>query len=456
MPTTRPHCTPLWLLELRHEITEGRACSGIDNCAVIQRLNTGRDHDGKIIHALATDFDLWQEHATLLDRMTTSVHFFHVKGHQDDMYHKEGKAGPLTRDAYWNIEMDKLADFHRPNRPLLLKTIFQSSGAVLVHKNQVLTTKVGKKIRDIRHSASLRQYIQEKEQWEDDVFAVDWPAFDACLQKLSVHKRINVTKYIFNWQNTGRQKQLFENSQAMQENREARDVGRCPMGCGQHEDLQHYLKCPKLRDARAIDRSFGHLQKWMKKTNTHPEMEIILIVGLQHWTTHHYPKEIWELTDSPDRAKLEEAIYEQNQIGWGNVFKGRISTIWGDVQTTHISTQYGDAEPPKHMTAKWWTSEFLRQVIYLSLNAWQHRNDFLHDRAATEKKLDERRDAVEDMARWYNKQHQFPLADQAHFARTFLDRCTDTTAQIRLWIGKITDLHEYNLQTTMRGYLTTQ
>ena len=61
--------------------------------------------------------------------------------------------------------------------------------------------------------------------------------------------------------------------------------------------------------------------------DTHPELEVILLVGLRHWTTHQHLKEIWELTDSPDRDKLEEAIYEQNQIGWDNIFKGRVSTI---------------------------------------------------------------------------------------------------------------------------------
>ena len=285
---------------------------------------------------------------------------------------------------------------------------------------------------------------------------MDWPAFEACLQKLTVHKRVNVMKYMFNWQNTGRQKQLFENSQATLEDRAARNVGQCLMGCSQHEDTQHYLRCKKLHDAKAFDRSFGGLQTWMKKANTHPEMETILLVGLRHWTEHQHPKDIWELTDSPDRERLEEAIYEQNQIRWGKVFKGRASTIWGDVQMTHYSRHYGDSETPKHLSATWWMSEFLRQVIYMSLNAWQHCNDFLHDREATEKRLAEQHDAVEIMASWYNKQHQFPLVDQAHFAQTFLDRCTDTTAQIRLWIGKITDLYEYNLQTTMRGFLATQ
>ena len=447
----------IWILEFKYDIHDGNARSGIDNSAVITRLSSGHDEDGRHINTLATDFDLWQEHMTLLDKMTTSVSFFHVKGHQDDLHHKEHKEGPMTRDAHWNIAMDKLAESFRLPHPTPLTTVYNASGAALVHDQKVVTTKIGPKIRDLRHSENLRQYIQTKEGWETDVFdSVDWPAFEACLKRLTIHKRINVVKYIFNWQNTGRQKQLFEQSNAAIERRAPENVGRCPMGCGQHEDSQHYLRCKKLHDTRAMDCSFGQLQKWMKKAHTHPEMEVILIVGLKHWTEHQYPKEIWELTDSPVRDKLEEAIQEQNQIGWGNVFKGRISTVWGEVQMHHYAETYEDIEIPQHLSATWWASEFLRQVIYMSLNAWQHRNDFLHDREATEKKMNARRDTVETMAHWYNKKHQFPLVDQSHFARTFLDRCTDTTAQIRLWIGKITDLYEYNQQTTMRGFLTTQ
>ena len=108
----------------------------------------------------------------------------------------------------------------------------------------------------------------------------------------------------------------------------------------------------------------------MKKATTHPEMEVILTVGLRHWTTHQTPKEIWDLTNSPGRDKLEEAIFEQNQIGWGNVFKGQISTIWGDVQMQHYTRQYDDTELPRYLSGTWWSSEFLRQVIYMSLNAW--------------------------------------------------------------------------------------
>ena len=447
----------LWLLEIKFDIQTGSARSGLDNMAVITRMTAGRDADGSQINPLATDYDLWNEHAQLLRKLKTQVTFFHVKGHQDDLHIKDGKQGPMTRDAHWNIQMDRLAESYRLQHPTPITSAFSSTGAALYYNNQFISTKIGDKIRDLVHSQTLRTYIMQKEDWTDAVFdSVDWPAFDQCMNKLSVHKRINVTKYIFNWQNTGRQKQHFENSQAMREDREARDVGRCPMGCGQHEDSQHYLRCTKLRDARAIDQSFGQLQQWMKTVQTAPEIEVIFMIGLRHWIEHNTQKEVWDLDNGPYRQQLEEAISDQNHIGWGNAFKGRLSTLWGDVQMLHYREKYDNTAMPAHLSPTWWTSEFLRQLLYMSLQAWQHRNDYLHDRERTSKKMQERAKAVEDMAKWYQEQRKFPAVDQHHFARTFLDRCTDTTAQIRLWIGKIVDLFEYNSQATLQRYFTTQ
>ena len=129
--------------------------------------------------------------------------------------------------------MDCLADSYRLDQPTPLTAVFSTTGAAFLYQNQVITTKVGQKIRELLHSKPLRLYIQQKETWTDKVFdPVDWPAFERCMNNLSVHKRINVTKYVFNWQNTGRQKQLFELGRAAREDREPQDVGQCRMGCG--------------------------------------------------------------------------------------------------------------------------------------------------------------------------------------------------------------------------------
>ena len=102
------------------------------------------------------------------------------------------------------------------------------------------------------------------------------------MKKITIHKRINVAKYVFNWQNTGRQKQLFEEAQARTEQRNSCNVASCPMGCGHTEYPQHYLQCPILHKAKVIPRDFAAVTKWMEKTHTHVEMKIIIEKSLLH------------------------------------------------------------------------------------------------------------------------------------------------------------------------------
>ena len=163
--------------------------------------------------------------------------------------------------------------------------------------------------------------------------------------------------------------------------------------------------------------------------------------------------EVWELQDSEYRDDLEDAIQAQNFIGWNNMLKGRIASNWGDIQMKYYQEVY-DEDMPRHISATWWASEFIRQLLYFSLATWQHRNTYLHNALEKEKKLNERMEAVEEMAKWYERKNEFPAEDTLNFSRSFIERCTDTTAQIRLWLGKIVDIHKYNMQTTLRGYFS--
>ena len=114
--------------------------------------------------------------------------------------------------------------------------------------------------------------------------------------------------------------------------------------------------------------------------------------------------------------------------------------------------EFYEDEIPSHISATWWASEFIRQLLYFSLATWQHRNTYLHRSEEQQQQIQERIEAVEEMAHWYDKQHIFPWEDSLNFSKSFLERCTDTTAQIRLWLGKIVDIHKYNLRNTLHGY----
>ena len=442
-----------WLLMTKYEVESAILEGAVDNITVVTRINTGIDNDANPKDTIASDRDVWDETMDLLKRIPIQCNLRHVKGHQDDL-HKTGYQGPLPRDAFWNVQMDKKAESARLTTPTPSAVIFGSSSAEFIHRGRPVHTKISTTIKQAFLDPPLREYIQQKEDWSDETFeTVHWTAFRTAMNKLTIHKRINVAKYIFNWQNTGRQKQLFEESQALTEDRQSTCVGMCPMNCGEFETPQHFLQCRVLHEAAVTQRDFHSVRKWLQKQKTHEEMRIVLEKGMLHWMRTGEHIEIWDLQDTEYRNDLKQAIQAQNFIGWHNMLKGRIAANWGELQMKYYKEIYED-ELPSYLSENWWASEFIRQLLYFSLATWQHRNTYLHNSMEQAKKLQDRAEAVEEMAEWYERQNEFPKEDSLNFARSFIERCTDTTAQIRLWLGKIVDIHKYNMQTTLRGYFS--
>ena len=195
----------------------------------------------------------------------------------------DGFQGPLTRDAFWNVKMDKLAATKRLTWPTPIRNCFQSTGICLVSGDEVITTDVSACLKEKILAPALKDYICAKEEWNQDTFnLVNWMALEQCLGKMSIHKQINVAKYMFNWQNTGRQKQHFEDSLARQEDRLPEAVSLCPLGCNQYECSQHFLVCPILHGAQIVMRDLEAVQKWMTAKNTLDELQITMMVGLKH------------------------------------------------------------------------------------------------------------------------------------------------------------------------------
>ena len=192
-----------WILVQKYHVTEGEIQGAVDNLTVVNRLNEGIDEGAGHKKHLNTDIDVWMESAEVMSCIPIKCHLRHVKGHQDDMY-KKGVQGPLTRDAFWNVHMDLQAEKARLSTPTESKAIFGLSPATYLCKGQPIHTKIKEKIPREVLAPPLQDYIQKKEEWDDETFeAVDWRTFETCMNKLTIHKRINVAKYVFNWQNTG-------------------------------------------------------------------------------------------------------------------------------------------------------------------------------------------------------------------------------------------------------------
>ena len=278
----------IWLCMLEQKfrpIRTGSVCCHIDNDTVVKRLSKGMSPSDTPKTSLVTDFDLWVESATIIEKLDCTVMYMHVKGQQDDFIVKKKQAGPLPRHAFWNVQMDKLVEQTRLLSQAKKTSFYPSSKIAVIVKESAVTTKVEKVIRKELTTQPLKDYICQKEAWTQETFcSVHWDALGRALKSLDIHKRINAIKYIFNWQNTGEQKQWFEASQASQDDREEQEVNKCPLDCGCVETAQHFLWCKKLRDAHIKDRCCDSLHRWFGRQKTHKTLQHILLMAVRNWT----------------------------------------------------------------------------------------------------------------------------------------------------------------------------
>ena len=82
-----------------------------------------------------------------------------------------------------------------------------------------------------------------------------------------------------------------------------------------------------------------------KAGTSEPALKIITITAMKKWLKGTLKLD-WNIPQDEEHAGLTQALAEQQQTGWNNVFKGRISQAW-----THIPVQQsGYSKQNQHRT----------------------------------------------------------------------------------------------------------
>ena len=106
--------------------------------------------------------------------------------------------------------------------------------------------------------------------------------------------------------------------------------------------------------------------------------------AMREWLNEGILEIEWNFPEDADHEGFTQALAEQQQIGWNNFFKGRISKTWTETQQREYSRQSqhridsNDEPLLKHYSGNWWAANLIKQVVFMSLNLWQSRNDALH------------------------------------------------------------------------------
>ena len=419
----------------------------IDNMEVVNRTKYGVDDAMSADKHVKTDFDVWNETHAITQRLHTNVCTKWVKGHQDKYRNDEqGGVGPMPLEAHFNILVDRRAEQRRIASTITLPTLQMPTDAASVKiGGSFITTKIDEHVRHAMTAKPLRDYIKEKNNWDDQEFnMVDWDSFGTFMGRLSASKRSLVVKLLHNWQNTGRQKGLFLRSAG--DNVTADEQELCPMKCGCYEASLHYLVCPKTPKLDEMARGILGIKTWMRMNDAAPGLSSILIRILRKFVGRRTEElDTWNFENEAegDKADFYELVRDQEAIGWHSLFLGRVSKKWHAIQNKYFATFTDDDTLPEYKTATWWTAGMIQQLIYFSLNSWQIRNDFLHKDKVETAAAVLRRKLQREMEDWYQRSATLGPTFTKYFRITFLIRKTHSIKSIQSWLATVREQSEY-------------
>ena len=176
------------------------------------------------------------------------------------------------------------------------------------------------------------------------------------LKKISRVQRVTLLKYIHGW--------LATNKRRSREGGPA--LAHC-IYCGKVEDRKHLFTCTTPHWQQILTLQWNRLTSEIL-SQTDPSFAAIFRHGLD--TVRG--KTIADERTMAEWPSLVRAVYDiQAQIGWDQVFYGRLATQWEE--QSHFK---GRLTP--NMEATPWTSQAIRRCWKFGLELWSARNQLVH------------------------------------------------------------------------------
>jgi hypothetical protein len=155
----------------------------------------------------------------------------------------------------------------------------------------------------------------------------------------------------------------------------------CPVCELADEDQTHFLICPDDRCRSNFQLQLALLHKSLQKKKilgaVWSQIKHRLLSATGYSASPTFP----EVSGNDAIAHhLRVAIREQNDIGWINFLRGRISRHWGRAQAVY----YHEAQLTSNvLSASTFQTALIRGAWTFFHGTWEHRNDILHDANAS-------------------------------------------------------------------------
>jgi hypothetical protein len=342
----------------------------IDNKSLIQRMETYVNNLQVARWNLRPDEDITRTaHETW---RCIPYRLIHVKSHQDTTTEWD----KLTFPAMLNVIADEQATLHR-NVMQSPATKVRNLAKVQLQINDIAITRDSQQwILKSAGRIPIQQFYCEKFGWTTQTFeSIHWELQLKVLQSFSTADQTRIVKFAHGWLPT--QRRLHREGLAKSP--------RCPLCNALTEDTMHLFSCQNNQMTTVQEKLSLYIAKTLHD-HGNSELLNILEIGLTSCLTCR-----WEADTTKVSDQWQNAIEEQNKIGWEQIYKGRIGKELINAMDRHYQ-QLGINK--MQYNGERWAKQLIGNIWRIALALWETRNSIIYAESA-EKREKHMREMVE-------------------------------------------------------------
>ena len=306
---------------------------------------------------LKSEYDITEQIYLTNTMYKITASFVHVYGHQDSKTNRD-----LTMEEKLNVEADKLAGLYQDDfgayKPIT--HMYPSSPAILDINGTTITSNIRNQLQRAYTEPKYMGYLQAKYKWTDRAIgSIAWKCLNLGL------KRINREVVLVKICND----QLPTATSLMKRKWQAHD---CCSLCHQSETRDHMIQCQGSSRIEWRRKTMTTLRHRMETLDTKYIVSNTLCSCLTEWFEHGH------INMSKYPEITHTAIRTQNEIGWRQLFNGKLAISWLTLQG-RATTSTG-----KIREEYIWGASIVEVFLKMMIELWELRNEEVHGKEENE------------------------------------------------------------------------
>jgi hypothetical protein len=334
-----------------HDITDGAIKLGLDGEQAMK--DAGDDWP---LHCTHAQYDILRAIRSVRTRLPVNVLWQWIPSHQDKL-HSFRSLDPLAQD---NVLVDNYAkaflNFQVVTGWIPSPIRLQEGWSCMVDGTKLASLDVNSLYAHL-WSDKTRRYWSKKFDWSPSTIeTIDFDILGQCFGPLPFSKQRKTVKLANGQLAVGRQMQRYR----------FQEHDNCPRCDGPDETNIHVLLCPAPSARSTAKSSILGLKVWMEKNDTHPAIVSSVIAGVSSCLRGRPPPPTsWRVA--------RRACAAQSTIGWRPLLYGFAAKHWQILQRHHLLAIRS------RKSSRRWTIAWLRQLMQVAWDQWDHRNYILHN-----------------------------------------------------------------------------